>query len=485
MKNRFAPISRVPPEVLSLIPDFWGVHEGDEVDEDDEDLITLTHVCRAWRVIFISRSSLWKNFHCVSADKTRVYLERSKSSPINVWLDMFDVLPSYDPLFRIIPHSVGRLKSLSITAMPEAIPKIIAHLPPHAPLLERLEIDCTYRPWMRRDPALTTALFSGDLSSLRLLRLEGIRTELPWRNMVNLTTFALCHMQQDTPTIPQLLDFFESAPRLCEIDLDAATPVTGGQIGRLVSLACLKRMEFARGSPSSRLLSHLLVPVGAKLTVQGDSFESTIKDHLPRSLDNLRNISNFTEIYLYIDRSIRVELSGPSGKFCMTSCRSSDNLRLEHLARLDTSQIERLEVVGNNYPLTHGSYRGLLPLKTLRILTLSRFRSPYTLMAALRPNTGPLACPKLEEFVLVLRTATEAIDFKSLTEIAAARALRGARLRTVRIVGGRDEPNLGSMAELGKHVLNVEHEPLVDAVDSDSDESSDSDDSDDSDGDFW
>ena len=106
-------------------------------------------------------------------------------------------------------------------------------------------------------------------------------------------------------------------------------------------------------------------------------------------------------------------------------------------------------------------------------------------MADLRPNTSPLACPKLEEFVLVLRTSTEAIDFKSLSEIAAARASRGARLRTVRIVGGRDGHHLGNMLELSKHVLNVEHEPLVDVVNSDSGDSSDGDDSDDSDEDFW
>ena len=53
LRNTLAPINRIPPEVLSLIPDYS--------DEDDPDQVSiaLTHVCHSWREIFISRSSLW------------------------------------------------------------------------------------------------------------------------------------------------------------------------------------------------------------------------------------------------------------------------------------------------------------------------------------------------------------------------------------------------------------------------------------------
>jgi hypothetical protein len=52
MKNSLAPINRVPPEILSLIPDYCCE------DDMDRDLVALTHVCRSWRDTFISRSSL-------------------------------------------------------------------------------------------------------------------------------------------------------------------------------------------------------------------------------------------------------------------------------------------------------------------------------------------------------------------------------------------------------------------------------------------
>ena len=53
MKNGFAPINWIPPEVFSLIPKHWS-HA-----EMDKNLITLIHMCRGWRELLIDRSSLW------------------------------------------------------------------------------------------------------------------------------------------------------------------------------------------------------------------------------------------------------------------------------------------------------------------------------------------------------------------------------------------------------------------------------------------
>jgi hypothetical protein len=86
-KDRPAPINRIPPEILSLIPDFL------DGPQKNRCVITLTHVCRAWREIFTSRSTLWTDFRCNSASKTKVYLERSKSSPINVSLRRHGSMP--------------------------------------------------------------------------------------------------------------------------------------------------------------------------------------------------------------------------------------------------------------------------------------------------------------------------------------------------------------------------------------------------------
>jgi len=190
--------------------------------------------------------------------KTRVYLERSKSSPIDLSLGI-DRLPFSDPFFKFILHAAGRLKSLVLYGIP---PVITAYPSRSAPFVETLAI-CGDG----FDPVLPLAFLNLDLSSLHKLHLKWVHTELLWRNMANLTSFAL---EYGSPIpIGHLLDFFESAPRLREVDLYSETLTTGAQNGRLVSLACLKNMDT--GYPlSHHLFDHLLIPVGARLRMELD-----------------------------------------------------------------------------------------------------------------------------------------------------------------------------------------------------------------------
>ena len=108
-RNSAAPINRIPTEILVLLPTFW-----DKYDDGDEGVIALTHVCRTWREVFTSRPSLWTDLNCADLDKAEVYLERSKSLPINLSLDRDDSLSPSDPFLQIIPRVVGQLGSLSV-----------------------------------------------------------------------------------------------------------------------------------------------------------------------------------------------------------------------------------------------------------------------------------------------------------------------------------------------------------------------------------
>jgi len=401
-----------------------------------KDVIALTHVCRAWREIFTSRSSLWTDFDCADVDKTRVYFERSKSSPIiNLSLDRGEHIFPDDPFLEIVPRALHRLKSLSIRGTLKNLQDITAHLFLPAPHLEHLSIDCGCKPGSGRNPVLTNALFSGDLSSLRTLHLRCVRTELPWRNMSNLTSFTLGYTFSGEVSVKQLVDFFEGAPRLRRIELTSATPTSGAENCRSVSLACLKRMDIYGSGPSSLLFDHLLIPVGAKLTIHGDSHNSTIKDYLPRSLDNFRNLSNFTEVHLYAKpHRPRMRFSGPNGKVGIVPHITTTWWVLGALAKFDTSKTERLEIVGGDPPFMDFFHQALLPMTDLRTLTLSRVRSPHIFLSFLGPDVGPsgvLVCPKLEE--LVLRIDGQTFDIIYVIIMAAARASRGAKLKSVKI----------------------------------------------------
>jgi hypothetical protein len=464
-----APVNRVPPEILALVPDFWSK----DYDDRDRDVIALTHVCQAWREVFISRASLWTNLDYEDEDKTRAYFERSKSLPINLSLGVGSLPSSSRPLFKTIPHAIGRLRSLSIAVNGalEHLLKTTDHLScTAAPLLEELSICSDRDRGPGNNPVLTPVLFNGDLSSLRKLRLKSVRTDLPWRNMVNLTSFMLAYMSWGQISVEQLLDFFESAPHLRKVNL-LNTPVSGPQNGRLVSLPCLEKMEFTGRGLVSPLLDHLLIPVGADLKIEVDLHTFPTKDH--RFLDNLRNSSNFTDIYLHLGGWYkRMQFSGPNGRVeIISESRGVDEtcLALESLDQFDTSKVERLTIDRGDSPSSDPLYRALLPLKHLRTLTLDYCASPYLFVDALHPDenlSGVVACPQLEELVIVANGWT--VYMESVIEVAAARASRGVGLKSVRIVG-YSQPAQADVLELEKHVLHVECDLAVSGANNEGD----------------
>ena len=401
-------------------------------------------------------------------DKARVYLERSKSSPISLSLyrrcDDF----SRDPFFQITPLVVGRLKSLSIEGTPNNLQQIAARLSHPAPLLEYMSISgsCEH---VVGYPRLSPVIFNGDLSSLRDLYLEAVCTGLPWRGMANLTSFALDRIPPGEISITQFLDFFESAPHLSEIGIYSTTPNPGVQNGRLVSLACLKRIEINDSGPPSIFLDHLLIPVGAELVLEADLLNSLVGDFFPRSLDNLRNLSNFTALKLIVHVScLYMSFHGPNGQVTVVPTVPQGHetrLAFGSITQLDTSRTERFRIGNANILLSDVVHQALLPLRELRVLILCRCYNLCIFIHALRPGMSSpevTVCPKLEELVLILRDGREeGIDIKWITEMAEARASRGKKLKAVRITDSWNTPNPEDMLELGKHVGHVKYAPYA------------------------
>ncbi|KAF9791308.1 hypothetical protein BJ322DRAFT_441531 [Thelephora terrestris] len=180
LKNSIAPINRIPPEVLSLVPDY---RSGKHMDRD---LIALTHVCRSWRETFTSRSSLWTRLPLKDTDKTRAYIQRSKCSPLKISLHADDGLyrAFRDAIPLIIPN-IRRFQTLFVRG--ETPPDALKHFCCHTPLLEELDVSISGP----GDLVLDSALFNGDLSSLRKLTLGGVITQFPWKNMASLRVVSL------------------------------------------------------------------------------------------------------------------------------------------------------------------------------------------------------------------------------------------------------------------------------------------------------
>ena len=402
----------------------------------------------------------------MDADKTRVYLERAKSSPINLSLNRDRDLPPNDPFLPIIPHAIGRLKSLVIQGTPENVRDITAYLSHPTPLLEEMKINGHSKPYSQDSPTLTTAFFDGDFSSLRRLSLRHVHTELPWRNMVNLTSFTLSYVSECEVSIDQFLDFFESAPSLLKVKLDHATPTSGARNGRVVPLSRLQELVVEGDDPSSLFLDHLLIPVGAKVTLEFEfnSRDAQIKDYLPRSLGNFRNLSNFTRINLYFgDCLTRLRLTGPNGRVSLLPVWEdkdypfgATNRALQSLALFNTSTTRQLEIEGGCLPpgstLPHLAFT---LTKDIQILKLVRCQGLLLFIDALDPNlkqSDGLACPELEELILSLDTASPR-EIERVAEMTAARAMRGAKLKSVHFVCPTGLPPLPP--ELAEHVSHV------------------------------
>ena len=134
-----------------------------------------------------------------------------------------------------------------------------------------------------------------------------------------------------------------------------------------------------------------------------------IGEHLPRSLDNLKNFSDFTTIRLHLGEfHPHMKFSGPNGQVNMTLRTSRDDptkLTLGFLVEFETSKTEQLEIGSGCLLYLDSLYQVLLPMKDLRTLTFSGCRNPNIFICALQPATGSLevvVCPRLEELVLVL-----------------------------------------------------------------------------------
>jgi hypothetical protein len=463
VRNRRAPINGLPRDVLALIPQFFDGQEREKI------AIVLTHVCRAWREVFISLASLWTHFDCADAAKTRCYFDRSKLAPVSLRLNRPTGFFPNDPFLEVFPQLISRLKRLTVKTTPGYLQDITQHLVHRAPLLEALSIDARYLDTRASSP-LTTDLFDGDLASLRELYLISATTQLPWRNMNNLTSISMAYALQPAVSVGQVLDFLESAPRLLTITLifSASLSTSAAQNGRLVSLARLTRLSICGSQRPSILLDHLIIPVGAGVFTVLDSPGPNIDDHLPKSLENLRNLSQFTKISLSYGSDpytewTSIQFTGPNGQVGITSSSHTPDAMSavpQSLARFDTSKTRCLEVVG--FEFTTELRQALLSLTNLRTLIISECRDILPFLFEMDPMSSPdspIVCPRLKELTV---SVYDECDMDGLMEIAAAREWEGVPLKFVKIVSCGEPVPTERVAELLEYVSRVEISTKVD-----------------------
>ena len=461
LKNTFVPVNRIPPEVFSLIPDYC--------DEDyaDQALIALAHVCHGWRDVFTSRSSLWTQLNFTDVDKIQTYIQRSKSSPLYTRLEHIDDSTYLEEVFSpLIPH-IRRLKSLSVRG--NILPLFLTHLRCHALLLEELRIHNTGH----NDTFLDDALHGGNLSSLRELDLRGFATRLPWRNLANLRVLKIGYCSEYVQ-VTRLLDLFESTPLLHTIDIEDQIPASSdASPARVVPLPCLNSLIATTDSPPSILLNHLSIPTGASLELWAPlDDESPLRDYLPETSPNLKNLSHITMINLRFDIVEKFALpSGPSGRLRLLDHQEDeeeapytmDYRTLLSLSPHILSTTERLTISeyrhSNSVRMVECPvFQTLSCTKNLRTFVLSECDNEHFIFS-LDPEmnaSGFVLCPRLQELALCVDPPCQNPDTKRLISMAKNRAARGVKLSSITIISlGFTSPE--AVPELSEYVAHVDY----------------------------
>jgi hypothetical protein len=467
MKNHFAPINRVPPEVFSLIPKYLDKRDMDKA------LTALTHTCRSWRELLVACPSLWARLDCANVDRTRVYVERAKSSPLEITLYWDRVTSHPEDAFLLVAPHIGRLQSLRIVGTRNLLENITQHISCPAPLLRELTIELTCNP----TPVLKNTLFNRDLSSLRTLRLTGVVTYLPWKDLSKLTTFELGYVPGGKLSVTRLLDFFMNAPHLTDVTFCNSIPTSSNAPPeRVVSLPHLQNLTIFARPAYSILLNHLSIPAGALLVLEFDfsGVKSPLPDYLPNTARNLKNLCDVTSVNLYFDPAEKyVRLTGPSGGLHIfghweddveaTPPPVLDRQILRSLDYFSLHMTRRLAIGKYKPPILSrvnksSPYYILCDMKDLLTLTLTRCNNlPFIL--ALDPDQNRskhLLCPKLEELVLFVEDQN-AFNIPELVHMAKGRASKDAKLSSITIVGLGELVSGKEVFKLRKYVTRVDY----------------------------
>ena len=350
--NGLAPVNQLPPEILGAIPKY-------QQGQTSKELVAICSVCSYWRDTFITTPSLWTNLNGRGIEKSRAWVERSRSLPIQL---MIKDSPDVRVLEFLQPYS-SRLDVV------ELIPRLESEDPlvvPRDPIAKLLRSSFSLRvlhigisDLFTFDPPM---IMSGEFPSLEQLHITGYSVSIPNLRTPNLRDLFLV----DTRDLADLLDLLEASPLLKyltlhfesvgDMSMDRREAITGRKV-------ILKKIEFAkfiRGG--SAILQHLLLPPGGYVELmedapfgQLDGITSGYVQLLSRAFDNLpmtRQAESLT--FDTTDRRGKVlSLKGPNGTLKLIMFTSDGetaiNMLIYVFAQHSAESIRHLNITQPDY----------------------------------------------------------------------------------------------------------------------------------------
>ena len=291
--NAIAPISKLPPELLSAIFTEVAINHytcrTPRLYHSAAGLpykwITLTHVCHAWRAIALDTPRLWSRIVLTRPDVTREVLARSKKAPLWVSANMSYMNgPQWDILDTIMQES-SRLKELSIAGPARVLENLYPKWTGYANILESLTLsdnnvfDPVAISIFPQHPSVPV-LFQGSTPNLRHLdvhhvavgwdnplfcsTLTSLTVVSRYDNTHKLGNFGQLLLALENMSALETLELNEAVPRLGEAPANVFTPL------RRITLANLRKLHLISDAVNcANFLNFVTLPPTTRLLVTG------------------------------------------------------------------------------------------------------------------------------------------------------------------------------------------------------------------------
>lgn len=200
--NALAPINKLPPEILGLIPTHFE-------NQTPKDLITVTSVCSYWRATFLSTPSLWTRLDGRGLEMTQAWVKRSRT--LLLQLQVEGSSPNFYALNWLRLHhsrlEIVDLPDLKGCDLPFFTEGHFLRLLRPSPILRHI---CIEAEDLDLDDLDTNMVLGGTFPSLEVLRLTGFPVSLVQFRAPN-----LCHLLlTGSFGLKEILDLLESFPLL-------------------------------------------------------------------------------------------------------------------------------------------------------------------------------------------------------------------------------------------------------------------------------
>jgi len=250
-RNTLAPISRLPPEILSNIF-MLCVTDNDghfTVTPYRWSWITISHICRHWRNVALECSSLWCHLDFSKPDWIPEMLNRSKVAPLSVKIrnEHYFSKKSLDALNAAFQH-MYRIKELDLCVPAGDFEDMLCDITQAAPCIHTLSVSSKPSSLftLARTISLPQDFLSGDAPSLTHLELRDVH--LPWGSSLlkNLTCLKIFHSGTTfRPSLEQLVEILSCMPSLGTLELQNVLPTTRSLLSTEVVLShlCDIRLE--------------------------------------------------------------------------------------------------------------------------------------------------------------------------------------------------------------------------------------------------